>query len=69
MPDSVDSQGAATQREAISQLKAHDFRFIDQKDRDNWATVFTDDIVVLVESALSNVRSPASADRNRTVCI
>lgn len=43
----------AAEREAIRLLKARYFRHMDQKDWDNWATVFTEDVVVLVDSEVS----------------
>jgi hypothetical protein len=42
------------EREAICLLKARYFRYMDQKDWDNWASVFAEDVVVLVDSAVSN---------------
>ena len=54
MADSNAVSNPAAEREAICQLKARYFRYMDQKDWDNWATVFTEDVVVLVDSAVSN---------------
>jgi hypothetical protein len=54
MADTATIADPMAEREAICQLKARYFRFMDTKQWDDWATVFTDDVVVLVDSAVSN---------------
>lgn len=44
---------AADDLEAIRQLKARYCRFLDTKDADSWRSVFTTDVVVLLDGAVS----------------
>ena len=43
----------ADELEAIRQLKARYCRFLDAKDTDGWRSVFSDDLVVLLDMAVS----------------
>lgn len=45
--------GATDELEAIRQLKARYCRFLDTKDVDSWRDVFTTDVVVLLDMAVS----------------
>jgi hypothetical protein len=45
--------GAADELEAIRQLKAHYCRFLDTKDVEGWRGVFTTDVVVSLDMAVS----------------
>jgi hypothetical protein len=43
----------ADELEQIRQLKARYFRFLDTKDWDSWRSVFADDLVAIVDNAVS----------------
>ncbi len=47
--------GAADELEAIRQLKARYCRFLDTKDVESWRDVFTTDVVVTLDMAVSTV--------------
>lgn len=51
------SPDPAHEREAIRQLKARYFRLMDMKDWSGWAQCFTEDVVVRVDSAVSDGRT------------
>jgi hypothetical protein len=59
-------------KDEIHQLKARYFRWMDEKDWENWGTLFTTDVAVLVDSEVSDrdrLTKPFSLPRGRDLFV